>query len=137
MPTTNIAFCRHIDGRQLEAADIHAGLEVYFPCAAGGEIKHKCANVNSEQAIFKSINKEWPGEEVVEFNQPDLTREEFVQLSGALERFNSWNKTPTEKDRAVVHHAKRLGYAYVQSYTQAQWTEAGVARYRAHNFSSH
>lgn len=130
MTTSNIHKALHLNGKKLIAEDIHVGLQVYFPSGVGGIIKYKCTSLDVKQAVFISINKDWPGEAVIEFDQADLTLVEFEQLTEALKKYSSFRLQPSSQDRALVNRADTLGYVSLVSHTQAYWTELGVAKYK-------
>jgi len=133
MPISNISLAKHINLEPLAFADIRIGLEVYFPAVTGGVLRHRCLEFDGETATFASTDDLWPSIWTIQSNVPDLTVCEFHALAEALKKFgiNSLGIMPNDADRAIVHRARSLGYAGVQSYTQACWTEAGIAAYRA------
>lgn len=128
MPITNIHTAKHIDGRQVSKEDIKPGLEIYAPSMTGGVLRFKCVALDAGKAEFKSLNKEWPIQFTVEFDKPDLTPDEFRLLSEGMSVMNSWNKgNVTSEQRNVIERADEFGYVHQQSYTQANWTELGIA----------
>lgn len=128
MPITNIHKAKHTDGRQVSKADIKLGLEIYAPSMTGGVLRFKCVALDAGKAGFNSLNKEWPIQFTVEFDKPDLTPDEFRLLSEGMSVMNSWNKgNVTSEQRDVIARADEFGYVHQQSYTQANWTELGIA----------
>lgn len=128
MPITNMHSAKHTDGRQVSRADIKLGLEIYAPSLTGGVLRFKCISLDTDQAAFKSLNKEWPIQFSMEFDKPDLTPEEFRLLSEGMSVMNSWDKgNVTSEHRDVIARADEFGYVHQQSYTQASWTELGIS----------
>ncbi len=128
MPITNMHSAKHTDGRQVSKADIKLGLEIYAPSLTGGVLRFKCVAMDAGQAVFKSLNKEWPMQFTMEFHKPDLTPDEFRLLSEGMSVMNSWSKgSVTSEHRDVIARADEFGYVHQQSYTQASWTELGIA----------
>ena len=131
MPTTNISLAKHLNGNPLLEGEIKVGLKVLFPSGAGGVLQHKCISCDSIKAEFSSTNPDWPSGYTVKFNQPDFSLHDFQLLNGSLKAFEAFGETPTIEQRAIVHRAHELGYAYQCSHTQASWTEKGVASFQA------
>lgn len=130
MATNNIVFARNLDGSPLKVNDIKVGLKVTFPAATGGVFSYKCVSVNSIEAVFDNCNKEWPTVEKISFNVDDLTDEEFEKVQLALNALNSWSLFVTKEDRVLLHRAEGLGYVKLRSYTQGNWSENGIKRYK-------
>lgn len=132
MPITNIHTAKHTDGRQVSKMDIKPGLEIYAPSMTGGVLRFKCVTLDAGKAVFKSLNKEWPIQFTVEFDKPDLTPDEFRLLSEGMSVMNSWSKgNVTSEQRDVIARADEFGYVHQRSYTQASWTELGIASLRS------
>lgn len=131
MAISNISLAQHINREPLAFADIRIGLEVYFPFIIGGLLQHRCLEFDGETATFVSTDDIWPSTWTIQSNVPDLTVCEFQALAEALKKFNTFRMDPDDADRAIVHRGRSLGYADVQSFSQAYWTEAGRAAYRA------
>lgn len=128
MPITNIHTAKHIDGHQVSKEDIKPSLEIYAPSITGGVLRFKCVALDTGKAVFKSLNKEWPIQFTMEFDKPDLTQDEFRLLSEGMSAMNSWCKgNVTSEHRGVIARADEFGYVHQQSYTQASWTELGIA----------
>ena len=139
MPVTNLHLAKTLDGKALAFDDIKLGMLVDFRAPTGGVLEHRCTAVNEERAIFCSTDPEWPSQWTVRADEDDLSPDEFDQLSEALRVFNHIglpSQMPSDEQRSLVQRARRLGYAVVQSYTQASWTERGIAAYRNHREAS-
>lgn len=126
MPTTNLCLTKHLDGNPVKESDLKIGLKIIGPSLTGGVLTYRCTSTTASEAVFKSIDKNWPVDLVMKFNAPDMGLEEFVQLSVALKNYCWVGNGPSDGERALVQRAHQLGYAFISSYTQAQWTEKGM-----------
>jgi len=130
MLTTNIILATHLDGTRLKDADLKIGLQVYYPSGLGGVFKFECVSLDSDSAEFDCITPEWPRTLTMKFKQDDFILAEFERLSLALKAYEGFGSLPTDDDRAIAYKAQELGYARVNSYCQAHWTELGIEKYR-------
>lgn len=130
MPTTNISIAKHLDSKPVKPGEIRIGLKLHFPSGAGGVVVCRCVAIDEQTALFKSENKDWPLSYEIKFNQPDFTEEETLFFSEAIKAYSSSLSTPNEGQRKIVYRAQELGYAAIQSYTQAHLTNSGYEKIR-------
>ncbi len=123
-----------IDGRVLSRSDIKVGVLVRFPSGTGGSFEYKCVSVDEKSALFK-VNKperykgvlsKWYEEVLVEFDVPDLTVTEWLDLAKSIRV----NPNITSLQRSLLSRADDLGYVRLISYTQCQWTEYGQQQFK-------
>lgn len=129
MVTEYLALARHLNGGQVELADIKVGLVVHFPSSTAGVLKYECTHSEAGQHTFVSIVKGCPGKVVIKENVADFTHDDFKALSSALCAYSKHNAMVTAEQRALVQRAHRLGYARILSHTQASWTDQGINRW--------
>jgi hypothetical protein len=130
MPTTNIALAKHFDGKPVKSEEISIGLRVHYPSGLGGVFVCRCVSKDDEKAIFKSQHKDWPFQFEMKFGQPDFTARETLLFSEAINAYSSSRTTPNDEQRKIVYRAQELGYAVIQSYTQAHLTDSGYEKIR-------
>lgn len=129
MATTNIHSAKHTDGRPVKEADICVGLVILCPSWTGGVLRYECIAADAHEAILNSLNKDWPNQIVMEFNQPEFTLDQFILLYHTVVAFSQlWRKSReiTPDQRELVKRAVSLGYVLQQSYTQVGWTQFGI-----------
>lgn len=131
MPTSYLPLARH-NGQPVNEQDLKIGFVVDYPSGMGGTIKCICTKLTAESATFLPLNKEFPNWAgfTARFHVPDFTLEDFTALGEALKAYNGYNTLPNEHERELVKLAQSLGYTSCPSYTQAAWTEAGIARFQ-------
>lgn len=128
MATTNIHLAKTVDGKSLKLGDIKRGIKANFPSGAGGSIICVCTECKDTHATFESINKDWPATWTIRVGVKDLSLNDLNSLNEALRAYDSWDKTCTAEQKALVIRARDLGYAFVRSATQANWTERGIEK---------
>lgn len=130
MPTTNISIAKHLDSKPVKPEEIRIGLKLHFPSGVGGVVACRFVSIDKQMAVFKSENKDWPLSYGIKFNQPDFTDEETLFFSECIKAYSSSLSTPNEEQRKIVYRAQELGYAVIQSYTQAHLTDSGYEKFR-------
>ncbi len=120
-----------INGRVIQRSDIKVGVLVHFPSGLGGSFEYVCISVDSKKALFKvhkpkryeGIIGHWQQEVVVEFDVPDFTMAEWMQVSRIIR-----NGLIGDYDRQLMGKAYELGYA--EYYNQWSWTQYGLSCYK-------
>lgn len=128
MATTNLHLAKDLNGKALELRDIKRGIKANFPSGAGGSITCVCTECKDTHATFESTNKDWPSTWTIRVDVKDLSLNDLINLGEALRAYDSWDKTCTSEQKALVSRASNLGYATVRSSTQACWTERGIEK---------
>lgn len=118
----------------VQRQDIVIGGRYTYPSGMDGVFTMECYLINDKCAEFKCLNEGWEAAQwgaIVEFDVPDLTNEQIVQIDEVMKTFSSWRRNPSEEDHKFINRADALGYVSRQSHTQVHWTEFGLNRFRA------
>ena len=123
MPALNICFILDADTlKPVIPDDIRPGFKAVYPTLLGGFVGCTCTARNSVAAEFKATDPSYPLCLPIIFEHPDLTFDQFQNLSVALDHFPS---QLSDQDAELIQLAHALGYlALVQNHI-FYWTEVG------------
>lgn len=124
---SNLHKAKHLDGRPVREDDIKVGLVVNISC--DNEMKKCECVVNDAFEIKFDTLEDWPTTFVMKKNIPDLTLEDFRQLSDALKNTVIPGGKPTREQEDIIIHACQLGYARNNANSKPGWSDKGIARF--------